>query len=316
VAAFQRWFPDESACRAYLARLRWPDGFVCDCGASGVWMMGNGLLRCGSCRRTTSVTAGTIFHRSHVPLDTWFAGIWHVAEQRTGVSALGLQRAVGLGSYRTAWMLLHKLRRTMQRADRDVLSGVVQVDDAKLHGRRRGSHGRQRHDDSMLVAVAVELLDPTPAGRQPIGRIRLGRVVSNEAAALVPFVYANVAPGSVVQTDGWHGYSRLGELGYEHHPISLRRAAAQTGEGRNVAHQLLPQVHRVVALLKRWLLGTHQGAVGRDHLDHYLDEFVFRFNRRHARSVGLLFYRLAQYAADASPHPYATIAGGSLVRHA
>ncbi len=295
LAEFERRFVTEAACREYLFGLRWPEGFVCPrCAGRAAWGTRRGVWVCTACGYQASVTAGTIFQDTRSPLTLWFRAIWWVTSQKTGASALGLQRVLGLGSYETAWTWLHKLRRAMVRPGRDRLAGRVEVDETYWGGPGEGAHGRKRTPKKALLVVAAQ---EDGAG---IGRIRMRRVRDASAASLQPFVRAAVAPGSVVRTDGWEGYTGLPAHGYTHEVKLLRRRP-----GAAVA--LLPRVHRVVALLKRWLLGTHQGAVSVAHLDYYLDEFTFRFNRRTSRSRGKLFYRLLQQAVAVEPVPYAAM---------
>lgn len=295
---FDQWFSSEAACAEYVRRLRWPDGFRCPgCGGTKAWATARGQLQCAGCQRPTSVIAGTIFDGTRKPLRTWFQAMWYVTSQKSGGSALGLQRVLGLGSYQTAWAWLHKLRRAMVRPGRDRLTGCVEVDETYVGGPEGGLHGRGTESKAIVVVAAQE------DGRG-IGRIRLRRVPDVSAASLHPFVEEAVAPASVVRTDGWMGYSGLEAKGYQHEATSIRRT-------RRLAHELMPRVHRVVSLLKRWLLGTHHGAVSNRHLDYYLDEFTFRFNRRRSRARGLLFYRLLQQAVEVAPVPYARLIGGA-----
>lgn len=252
------------------------------------------FYRCQHCGRDFTVTAGTLFADTHKPLRVWFEAIWHVTNQKSGVSALGLQRALGLGSYRTAWTWLHKLRRAMVRPGRDRLQGVVEVDETFIGGEVAGPRGRAALGKS-LVLIAVQI-----DGRK-VGRIRLQRIPDAAARTLQSAVAQLVEPGAEIHTDGWAGYMHLPKLGYKHRIV---RAETETGE------PLLPRAHQVVSLLKRWLLGTHQGAVTAPHLDFYLDEFTFRFNRRTSRSRGLLFYRLMQQAVALAPLHGRTIVGG------
>ncbi len=216
--------------------------------------------------------------------------MWYVTNQKHGVSALGLQRALGLGSYQTAWAWLHKLRRAMVRPGRDRLSGRVEVDEMYVGGEESGVRGRETQQKS-LVAVAAE------EDQTRIGRIRMRRIQDASATSLEPFIQASVEHGATIHTDGWKGYNGVAALGYVHQVTNIK----QTGEK---AHESMPRVHRVASLLKRWLLGTHQGAVSKKHLDYYLDEFTFRFNRRTSRARGLLFYRLLQQAVQVDPVPY------------
>ena len=294
VAELEARFHSEQACREYLFQLRWPTGFRCpSCGAVKAWSVRSGLWQCASCSRQASVTAGTIFQDTHTPLTVWFRAMWWVTTQKNGVSALGLQRVLGLGSYQTAWAWLHKLRRAMVRPGRDRLTGTVEVDETYLGGREGGKRGRQMGKKALIAVAAQE------DGRG-IGRIRMRRIADASTASLLSFVQGSIEPGSVVHTDAWLGYESLGWRDYRHWTTSVQKAV-QSASG------LLPRVHRVISLLKRWLLGTHQGAVRFDHLDYYLDEFTFRFNRRRSRSRGKLFFRLVQQAVAVEPAPYASI---------
>jgi len=252
-------------------------------------------MHCQRCGHQTSITAGTIFHRTRKPLRAWFQVMWWVTGQKNGASALGLQRILGLRSYQTAWSWLHKLRRAMVRPGREPLSGEVEVDETYVGGVREGG-GKRHLGHKALIAIAVETRGPT------IGRIRLRSIPNATAHALLSFVRDNVAPGSVLRTDGWPSYLGLEDQGYRHKrllQLSARDASRQ-----------LPRAHRVASLLKRWLLGTHQGRVERPHLPYYLDEFTFRFNRRTSRSRGLLFLRLAQQAVALNPVTYRSLVGG------
>ena len=287
-----RWFPDDDACVKYLARLRWPAGFVCPvCDNSEFWRTGKGLWMCRVCGRQTSVTAGTIFHRSRLPLTTWFAAVWFVTSQKTGVSALGLQRVLGFGSYETAWAWLHKLRRAMVRPDRELLAGVVEADETYVGARSQGKDGRGT--SKTLVAIAVETLTEP----RRLGRVRLTRVPDASTNALCGFLNYSVAKGATIRTDGLTAYRRLATDGYHHVPINVVAS-------RQPAHVALPAVHQIASLLKRWLNGTLHAGISDKHLDFYLDEFTFRFNRRTSRSRGLLFYRLLQQALNTDPQPW------------
>lgn len=293
---FEEWFSSEKACREYLFRIRWPMGFYCPrCGHSKGWLTKRGLYRCAHCDFQVSVTAGTIFQDTRKPLRTWFQAMWYVTNQKQGVSALGLQRVLGLGSYRTAWTWLHKLRRAMVRPGRDRLSGTIEVDETYIGGVQSGKRGRGAAGKTLVLIAAQE------DGRR-IGCIRLHRVANASAGSLEPAVEEMISPGSTVRTDDWSGYRGLMKRDYEH-----RVVRKETAVGEN----LLPLVNRVASLLKRWLLGTHQGAVKPSHLDYYLDEFTFRFNRRTSRSRGMLFYRLVQQAVSIDPVPAKEIKGGT-----
>ena len=289
---FRSWFADEAACVAYLEQLRWGAGFRCPkCGNEKGWRTTDGRWSCSACARKVSVTAGTVFDRSRISLQDWFAAAWYMTNQKHGVSALGLQRLLGLGSYQSAWTILQKLRTAMVRPGRDRLRGAVEVDESYVGGIEQGVRGRGTNK-KFIVGIAIEVLSP-----KGFGRVRLRRIRDVSGDSLVPFVCDAVEPGAVVRSDGWRGYNDLPEHGYRHQPIVLSR----TGDP---AHVSMPRVHGVASLLKRWLLGTHQGSVTAAHLDAYLDEFAFRFNRRHSRRRGLLFYRLLQHAVVTGPTRY------------
>lgn len=286
VLDFERRFATEEACHQYLFGLRWPEGFRCpDCGHEKAWNTKRGLYRCCQCDKQISVTAGTIFQDSRKPLQLWFRAIWYVVSQKNGVSALGLQKVLGLGSYHTAWEWLHKLRTAMVRPGRERLSGIVEVDETYIGGEKPGKRGRGAAGKA-LVLVAVE------DKGDKMGRIRLRHIVDASADSLLPAIQEAIEPGSIVRTDGWGGYTGLETKGYIH---------AVARENAFVGYNLLKKTNRVTALLKSWLQGTHQGSVQPSHLAYYLDEFTFRFNRRTSRSRGKLFYRLVQQAVAIEP---------------
>jgi transposase-like protein len=247
-------------------------------------------MQCQQCGHQTSVTAGTIFQDTRKPLVDWFRAMYWLASQKNGASALGLQRVLGLGSYKTAWTWLHKFRRAMVRPGRDRLTGRVEVDETYLGGLEEGVRGRQTERKSLIVIAAQE-------DGPGIGRIRMKRIPDASADSLMPFVREAIEPGSTVHTDGWVGYDPLEGIGYGHDITFLKGK-------KESASDLMPQVHRIASLLKRWILGTHQGAVSHEHLEYYLDEFTFRFNRRRSRNRGKLFYRLVQQAVAIDPVPY------------
>jgi len=292
LAGFHRRFSDEEACLRYLVETRWPDGFRCArCGSDHAYFLNTRRLwECGNCRHQTSATAGTVLERSRLPLTTWFTAAYLVASLKPGISALQLSQQLAL-RYETAWFLLHKLRRAMVNPLRGRLSGEVEVDETWIGGKQAGlKGGRQRHDrKALLVAVAVErhLKALRPDGTAPphanyLGRLRLEVVPDASGATLGAFIERNVEPGSTIISDAWQGYGGLAATGYTHlsfSQVALRRAGLEP--------DAVPGVHRVVSNLKTWLRGTHHG-VGADHLDRYLQEFVFRFNRR--------FYPMAGFA--------------------
>lgn len=284
-------FSTEENCRAYLVSLRWPDGFRCPhCQGVKAVLVRTTLFQCCVCRRQTSATAGTIFQDTRKPLVMWFRAMWYLTSQKNGASALGLQRVLGLGSYETAWTWLHKLRRAMVRPDRDRLSGWVEVDETLVGGLEEGVAGRQT-ESKVLVVIAAQADGPG------LGRIRMRMIADASADSLHAFVQDSIEPGSTIHTDGWQGYTGLEKKGYPREITVLRGR-------RKEASKLMPRVHRVASLLKRWLLGTHQGAVAHQHLPYYLDEFTFRFNRRKSKSRGKLFFRLMQQAVTTPPATY------------
>ena len=298
---FLDWFSSEEACLAYLERLRWPLGFVCPSCASMSTpaRASRARLLCKECAHQSTVTAGTIFDKTRTPLKVWLAAAWYLTNQKQGVSALGLQRVLGLGSYQTAWTMLHRFRRAMVRPDRERLKGVVEVDETCLAiaDRKRTeppARGKGK-TDKISVVVAVEMLEP-----KGFGRIRLRRIAKESTEFVLPFVQASVEPGAKVRTDGSGIYRSLHSLGYVH------ERAVQLGSVV-APHVSMAGVHRVASLIKRWILGTHHGSVQPEHLDAYLDEFVFRFNRRTSSSRGMLFYRLMQQAVVTDPVTYADI---------
>ncbi|MGA1842881.1 MAG: IS1595 family transposase [bacterium] len=295
ILEFESRFKDEKACPEYLIQIRWLDGFYCPkCGHKKARITKRGLYHCQLCNTQTSVTSGTIFNDRRKPLMLWFRAIWYVTNQKNGVSALGLPRVLGIKSYRTAWTWLHKLRYAMVRPGRDRLSGIVEVDETYIGGKKPGKRGRGAEGKS-LVVVAVEDKD------NPFGKIRLTRVADASAKNLIQAAQESVEVGSLIRTDGLKGYVQLLSKGYQHSVIR---------QSTNIGDNLLPLTSRVVALLKSWLQGTHQGAVQPSHLDYYLDEFTFRFNRRTSGSRGKLFYRLVQQAVIIPPIKGKDIRGG------
>ena len=281
-------FRDDAQCRDYLFALRWPQGFLCPVCGSGGLAIRRDLWRCVQCGRETSVLAGTVFQDSKLPRAVWFRALWQVASQKNGVSALGWQRALGLGNYKTAWALLHKLRRALVRPGRDRLSGTVEVDEACWGAEESGVRGRQTVRKALLLVAAQ-------ADGTGTGRIRLRRVADTNRATLHGFIADAIEPGSTVVSDGLQAYREL--AGYVHDRQIQKHQPADAEHG-------LPRVHRVISLLKRWLLGPHQGAIAHAYLHDYLDEFTFRFNRRKSASRGKLFFRLAQQTVQVSPVPF------------
>ncbi len=212
---------------------------------------------------------------------------------------MGLQRVLGLGGYLTAWTWLHKLRRAMVRPGRDRLTGRIEIDETYMGGASEGPRGRGSEGKTLVVIAAQEK-------GKGIGRIRMARIANASASSLRGFIEQAIEPGAQLHTDGWEGYNGLNSLGYDHEVTVLR------GRGKRAASELMPRVHLLASLLKRWLMGTHQGSFGAQHLDYYLDEFTFRFNRRTSRSRGKLFFRLLEQAVAIGPSPYKNMVGGGL----
>ncbi len=298
------WFDADWKCLDYLDWLRWPDGFVCPaCGSAHGWRAADRRWRCAGCDRRVSATAGTIFHRTRTPLTVWLAAAWHLTSSKVGISATQLRREMELGSYQTAWAMLHRYRQVMVRPGRDRLRGGVEVDESYLGGPETGTPGRGALG-KVLFAAAVELEPP-----HGFGRARLAVIDDVSARNLRAFLKDSVEPGSHVITDGWRAYPKATAGLYEHQPTNVSAAGER-------AHEVLPAVHTVLSLVKRWVAGTLQGSVSPEHLQAYLDEWVFRFNRRRSRSRGLLFYRLMSQAVTAEPITYRDLRKAGRVRSA
>ena len=254
IMEFETRFNTEEACRDYLFKLRWPKGFQCPCCMNDkAWPLNNLLYQCTTCDHKVSVISGTIFHGTHKPLVLWFRVIWWLTGQKNGASALFIQKIMGLGSYKTAWVWLHKLRRAMVTPGRDNLSGIVEVDETYIGGKKPGKRGRGAEGKS-LVVIAVEI------NGSKIGRIRLRKVPDASSKSLNNAIEMTINKGSMIQTDDWNGYNHLKSLGYIHEIIR---------QNSEVGDSLLPNCHLVASLLKRWLAGTHQGSVSHEHLEYY-----------------------------------------------
>jgi transposase-like protein len=296
VGEFQAWFRTDADCLDYLEWLRWPAGFVCPrCAHAEGWRLGDGRFECARCQARTSTTAGTIFDRTRTPLTVWFITCWLFATGKDGISALSLKRTLEIGSYQTTWTMLHRLRSVLVRPGRERLCGTVEVDETYIGGEEPGLRGGRARGKKVLTGIAVEVREP-----KGLGRCRMAPLADASAASLHAFVTDHVEPGVRVITDAWQGYRGLDKLGYVHDRRSQRAARAR-GEDPG---ELLPAVHRVASLAKRWLLGTHQGSVDVAHLVGYLNEFAFRFNRRRSRSRGLVFYRVLELAVGHEPVRY------------
>jgi len=300
---FLKRFGTDARCRAYLVRARWPGGFRCaGCGHDQAWSHRKRLIEeCTACGKQHSILAGTIFEQTKTGLARWFLAIYLVTSSKGGISAMELKRQMGFGSYQTAWSWLHKIRRAMVRPERAPLSARVEADETYVGGPRPGTPGRGA-GGKITVAGAVESGRGQAKGRR-LGRLRLAVVDDVSARSLQGFLGQNVARPATVATDGWSGYAGLAAKGYAHEPLDL---AASWGD----AALRLPAIHLVFGLAKRWLLGTHHGAVGKKHLPAYLDEFVFRFNRRTAKTLSHRFARVIQQAVLTPPTTYRAIVAG------
>lgn len=290
---FENMFTTEEQCLNYLHELRFPAGYFCrKCNHNEYWNNKRGIIICKNCRDELSITAGTIFHRSKLPLVIIFRTLWWMVAQKNGVSAVGLQRIMGIGSYRTAWTWLHKFRRLMIFPGRGKLTGKVEVDETFVGGKKSGKRGRGAEGKS-LVVIAIELLE------KGSGRVRLSLIPDASKRSLAKFITNNIEFGSTIITDGWKGYRGLSEKNYQHEVEDFTKLLD--------GDEILPNVHRIASLLKRWLLGTHQNYIGEQYLSYYLDEYTFRYNRRKSKSRGLLFQRLIEQGVLHEPVEYKLI---------
>jgi len=273
-------FATDETCLEYLRGVRWAEGFVCPCCGSGQgWATSRGTIFCGQCQRQTSPTAGTILHQCRTPLRKWFLAAWLLCTQKTGVSAKTLERELKVG-YKTAWLMLQKLRQATVRAERSQLTRKVEVDETYVGGEESGVVGRQLLGKALIV-IAVEL------DGKKVGRVRLRHVPDASGSSLVGFLKDCVAPGATVHTDDWNGYNGVQAAGFTHRVTPVHADPER-------ARKFFPHVHLVASLLKRWLASTHQGRVQKEHLQAYLDEYAFRFNRRRSMHVGKIFFRLME----------------------
>jgi transposase-like protein len=295
---FTAMFPDDEACATYLFSLRWPDGFVCpSCNtATTPWLESRKRLECPNCHHQTYLTAGTIFDKTRTPLLIWFEAAWHLTTAKNGMSTKTLERTLGI-RYRVAWMMLQRFRVAMVNTKREPLSGIVEVDETLIGGVKKGGK-RGRGATKSIVLIALEIKQP-----KGFGRVRMRFVPDASGDSILPFIQDVVAKGSVVCSDGWRGYSGLSDIGYDHRITRL-------SESGDPAHVSMPGVHRISSLLKRWILGTLQGSLVPDHLQSYLEEFTFRFNRRKSKSRGLVFRRLLEQAVITPPITEKLVTGG------
>jgi len=295
---FFNMFPDERSCLEYLVSLRWSEGYVCSsCGESCTpWYESRNRLGCPLCRSKVTVTAGTLFEKTRTPLTTWFDAAWHVTTAKNGLSAKTLERTLGT-SYHVAWMMLQRFRVAMVNAERTKLTGTVEVDETFIGGEEHGGK-RGRGTDKEIVVIDVEIKEG-----KGFGRTRMRHIPDASGDSLIPFIQDTISSDATIVTDGWSGYSKITDYGYI-------RDIKNISASDDFAHVAMPGVHRLASLLKRWILGTHQGSVSDMHLQAYLEEYIFRFNRRNANSRGLVFNRLIEYALKSPPITQDDIIGG------
>jgi transposase-like protein len=289
---FENVFATEDQCLEYILHTRYKDGiYICPiCKSNKSWRVRKTTYECAECHHQESILSGTLFQDTHKPLTVWFRAMWYITSQKNGASALSIQRILGLGSYKTAWTWLHKLRRAMVRQGRDRLSGTVEVDEAFFGAPETGGKRGRGGENKVQAAIAVEVTENT------VGRIRIKIIEDASQESLHNFIKESVEDGSTIITDGWRGYYGLEEIGYKHQI-----------EEKCAGDELLPHVHLVISLIRRWIMGTLQGSYSKDHLAYYFDEYTFRFNRRKSNSRGLLFYRLVQNAVRLQPVTYREI---------
>lgn len=290
---FDKRFHTEQDCLDYLIKIRWPNGFICPkCQSADYWSLSRNRYFCQNCRKEVTPISGTIFHKSTKPLIIWFSALWWMVAQKNGVSAKGLQKILGLGSYQTAWTWLHKFRRLMIIPGREMLKGTVEVDETFVGGKKPGKRGRGAEGKSIVI-VGVEIKE------KATGRIRLSLIPDAAKKSLHSFIKGNIEKGATIITDDWSGYRNISKAGYRH--------IVENKKVKDGNEEILPNAHRVSSLLKRWLLGTHQSYLNKNKLEYYLDEYTFRYNRRTSNSRGLLFYRLIEQAVVHNPVMYKEI---------
>jgi len=279
---FEKSFSTDKQCLDYLFGLKYEQGFKCSaCSHSECWVNVRGILICKKCKQETSIIANTVFHGSRIPIHLLFRILWFVVIQKVGVSALSVQKILGIKRYATVWEWPHKFRRIMVLPSREKLSGIIEVDETFVGGTRKGKRGRGA-EGKLIVIIAVELV------QKHTGRIRVDIIENADRKCINEFLKNNIQIGSTIVTDGWAGYADVKKMKYNHQIET--KTMSENGEN------LTPHVHKISSLLKRWLLGTHQNYTSDEYLAYYLDEYAFRYNRRNAKSRGLLFYILLKQA--------------------
>ena len=300
-AEFDTRFSSEQACFEYLFKLRWPSGFICKkCGHGEYWHSSRRLYICKKCEQQHSLIAGTVLQNSKKPITNWFKAMWWFTTRKSGVNAINLQDLLGLGSYETAWSWLQKLRGCTVRQGREKLSGKVEADEFYIGGQESGGKRGRAAEHKCAVAIAVE-----KKGRK-LGRVRLQVIDDCSQDSLHDFIDNTVQEKSNVVTDGWNGYCGLDKKGYQHD-----RELQKEFQDKD---RVLPGAHLVISLVKRLILGTFQGRFHKKHLQRYLDEFVFRFNRRSVSFVGKKFMRIAEQVMSTAPLPYRLIIVGAVAQ--
>lgn len=284
---FEKSFATDEQCIAYLLKLRLENIFECpSCHHKEYWINNRNQMVCKLCNRQTSITAGTMFHGTKTSITLIFRALWFIVAQKNGVSAVSVQKILGIKRYETVWTWLHKFRRLMVMPERTKLSGTVEIDETLVGGKKSGKRGRGA-EGKILVIIAIELVD------KKMGRVRMTTIESADRHRINQFIKDNVELGSTIITDGWKGYTDIKKMKYNHE-IQNKKIILDKEE-------ITPNVHKIASLLKRWLLGTHQNYVSQDYLEYYLDEFTFRYNRRNSKSRGLLFYTLLKQAMSHQP---------------
>lgn len=292
---FEKMFSNEKQCFDYLVKIRWAQGFVCPkCKCHDHWIIANNLIKCKNCKYQASATRGTIFHRSKKSLIVWFRAIWWIINQQFGVNALELKKILGLGSYRTAWTWLHKLRRLMIIPEKNKLSGTVEVGAIFISSQKKEKNGSK---EQILVIIGVEI------NKKATNRIKFSIIPDISSKSLTAFICSNIKSGSRIVTADKNNYHNVKALGYQHKI-----------ENKNIIFNginILPNVHKIASVLERWLLGIHQHYVSKNKLEYYLDELTFLYNHKTIKSRGLLFFLLIEQGIRHVPVLYNEIINSS-----
>ncbi len=290
---FEDRFNTERSCYEYLFQMKWPTGFSCrKCNHEAYWVSSKNIYICTGCEHQHSLTAGTIMHQTKKPLRFWFKAMWWFTTRKSGINAINLKDLLGFGSYGTAWHWLQKLRCCTIRKGREKLSGRIEIDEFFIGGEKPGKRGRGASGKTIVIA-AVE------KERHKLGRIRLEVIPDCSSDSILPFIDKYIEPGSKIISDGWKGYYPIDASRYNHHQVNSSKADDKSS--------VLPGVHLIASLVKRLIIGTFQGRFDPKYLQNYLDEYVFRFNRRKSRSIGKKFMRIIQQAVDSIKITYSDV---------